>query len=212
MILWFFYDSDWVLPAAGFLVGWFTNWVALKIIFKPLEPHKICFGCYTLHGIFLKRQQEVADIYARVICTEIVHIKAIFEDGLLNGPLSKNFNAMLRAHTLVYADKVTAELKPLVIAAMGKAQFDLMKEEIAQQVVDELPCIIDLCYEYATEALNLEKELSTKMKALSPSEFEGVLHPAFEQDEILLIILGGVLGAIVGLIQIFTIFNKALYQ
>jgi hypothetical protein len=35
---------------------------------------------------------------------------------------------------------------------------------------------------------------------------QGVLHPAFEEDEIQLIILGGVLGAIVGFIQLFTLF------
>ena len=39
-----------------------------------------------------------------------------------------------------------------------------------------------------------------------PAEFEGVLHPAFEEDEIQLILLGGVLGAAVGVIQIFTVF------
>ena len=70
--------SAWVLPVAGFIVGWFTNFIALKVIFQPLEPRKICG--YTLHGIFLKRQQEVAEIYARVVCTEILHVKAIFDD------------------------------------------------------------------------------------------------------------------------------------
>lgn len=37
---------------------------------------------------------------------------------------------------------------------------------------------------------------------------QGVLHPAFEEDEIQLIILGGVLGAIVGFIQLFTLFAQ----
>jgi uncharacterized membrane protein YheB (UPF0754 family) len=45
------------------------------------------------------------------------------------------------------------------------------------------------------------------MKRLSPGAFEGVLHPAFEEDEVQLIVLGGILGAIVGVIQIFTIFG-----
>ncbi|CAB9519987.1 expressed unknown protein [Seminavis robusta] len=204
MCLFFFYDKAWVLPAAGFIVGWFTNFVALKIIFKPIEPVNICG--YQLQGIFLKRQKEVSEIYARVLCTEIVHIKAMFDD-IFVGPLSGNFYAMLRAHTLVFTDKMTAELKPLAIAAMGAEQFAAMKEAIAQKVMDELPNIIDQCYEYATEALGIEAELRTKMMALSCAEFEGVLHPAFEEDEILLIIVGAVLGAIVGVLQIFTIFQ-----
>ena len=197
-------DRAWVLPVAGFIVGWFTNFIALKVIFQPLEPKKFCG--YTIHGIFLKRQQEVSDIYARVICTEILHVKAIFDD-IFAGPLSGNFYAMLRAHTLVFTDKMTAELKPLAIAAMGAEQFAAMKEAIAQKVLEEIPNIIDQSYEYTTGALAIEEEMKTKMKGLSPAEFEGVLHPAFEEDEIQLILLGGVLGAIVGTIQIFTIFR-----
>lgn len=194
----------WVLPVAGFIVGWFTNFIALKLIFKPLEPKNICG--YKLHGIFLRRQKEVSEVFARVVCTEIVHVKAIFED-IFAGPLSGNFYAMLRAHTLVFTDKMLAELKPLAIAAMGANKFDAMKEAIAQKVLDEIPNIIDHSYEYTTEALGIETEMRTKMEALGSSEFEGVLHPAFEEDEIQLIILGGILGAIVGVIQIYTIFQ-----
>jgi len=40
------------------------------------------------------------------------------------------------------------------------------------------------------------------MAQLPPEQFEGVLHPAFEEDEIQLIVLGGLLGAIVGGLQL----------
>lgn len=213
--------------------GWFTNYLALKVIFSPLEPTKYCG--ITFHGIFLRRQKEVSEIYARVICTEILHVKAIFDD-IFAGPLSANFYAMLRAHTLVFTDKMTAELKPLAIAAMGSEKFAAMKEAIAQKVLDEIPSgesrkrivlslfwvpldsiivsntrilafsVIDQSYEYTTAALGLEAEMRTKMEALSTAEFEGVLHPAFQEDEIQLIVVGGVLGAIVGVFQIFLVF------
>jgi uncharacterized membrane protein YheB (UPF0754 family) len=46
------------------------------------------------------------------------------------------------------------------------------------------------------------------MQELPSEEFEGVLHPAFQEDEITLIFLGGVLGAIVGIIQLFVLFYE----
>lgn len=204
MTVWFFYDKSWVLPIAGFLVGWITNFLALKCIFRPLHPTK--FLCWTLHGIFLKRQHEVSAIFARVVITEILHVKAIWE-AIFTGPLSKNFFAMLRAHSLVFTDKLVAEIKPLAIAAMGATQFARMKEDIAQKVIDRIPSIIDRSFEYTQEALDMEKTVSSKMQELPSDEFEGVLHPAFEEDEIQLIILGGILGAIVGVIQVFTLFS-----
>jgi uncharacterized membrane protein YheB (UPF0754 family) len=204
MLVWFFYSESWILPVAGFLVGWVTNWIALKVIFQPIEPRNICG--YSLQGIFLKRQVEVSEIFARVVCVEILHIKAIWT-AIFNGRLSKNFFAMLRAHTLVFTGKLVAEIEPLAIAAMGSAKFLQMKEDIAQKVLEKLPSVIDASYEYTQEALGMESTIREKMAELPPAEFEGVLHPAFEEDEIQLIALGGVLGAIVGVIQLFTLFS-----
>lgn len=203
MGVWFFYDADWTLPVAGFVVGWFTNYLALKVIFRPLTPKK--FLCWTIHGIFLQRQAEVSEVFARVIMTEILHVKAIW-DAIFLGPLSANFNAMLRAHTLVFVEKLVAEIKPLAIAAMGAERFARMKEDIAQKVIENLPNIIDNSYEYTQEALNMEETVRIRMQKLTPEEFEGVLHPAFEEDEIQLILLGGILGAIVGVIQLYAVF------
>jgi uncharacterized membrane protein YheB (UPF0754 family) len=203
MIVWMLYPAGWTLVAAGFLVGWFTNYVALKIIFRPLHPRR--FFCWSIQGLFLKRQHEVSAIFARVVCTEILHVRAMWE-AIFSGPLSSNFYAMMRAHTLVFTDKLVAEIKPLAIAAMGAESFARMKEDIAQKVLDNIPVVIDNSYEYTQEALDMENSIRTKMQQLPAAEFESVLHPAFEEDEIQLIALGGVLGAAVGVLQLFTVF------
>jgi len=192
------------MPVAGFMVGWATNWLALKVIFKPIRPRKFCG--ITVQGIFMKRQLEVSEIFARVICVEILHIKAIWT-AIFNGRLSKNFYAMLRAHTLVFTEKLLVEIESLAVVAMGSQKFLQMKEDIARKVMDKIPDVIDSSYQYTQEALDMEATIREKMKALPPEDFEGVLHPAFEEDEIQLIVLGGVLGAIVGVIQIFTLFS-----
>lgn len=203
MCVWFVYDADWILPVAGFCVGWFTNYVALKVIFRPLEPTPVL--CWKVQGIFLKRQAVVSQIFSRVVMTEILHVKAMW-DAIFTGPLSQNFNAMLRAHTLVFTDKLLVEIQPLAVAALGADQFSQLKEDIATKVVESLPTVIDHSYQYTQEALDIERTVAEKMAALTPAEFEGVLHPAFEEDEIQLIALGGLLGAIVGIAQLFFLF------
>jgi len=54
---------------------------------------------------------------------------------------------------------------------------------------------------YVDETLELEKEMETKMRLMSSEEFEGVLHPIFEEDELTLIVVGGVLGMTAGFLQ-----------
>ena len=174
MIVWLFYPAGWIMPVAGFLVGWVTNWMALKVIFEPVDPKNICG--YELQGIFLKRQKEVSEVFARVVCVEILHVKAIW-NAIFTGRLSKNFFAMLRAHTLVFTDKLVAEIEPLAIAAMGSEEFLKMKEDIATRVIQKIPSVIDASYEYTQEALGMEDTIRAKMSELPSKDFEGVLHP-----------------------------------
>merc|ERR1712150_328636 len=99
--------------------------------------------------------------------------------SILNGPKSKNFQVLLRAHSIVFTDKLIGGLRPIALRTLGPDKFVMMKEDIAQKVNNMLPDIIDLSYIYTTEALDLERTIREKMKALSSQEFERVLHPAF---------------------------------
>lgn len=175
MTVWFFYTGKWLLPIAGFLVGWATNWLALKVIFRPLYPTKI--GCWTVQGIFLKRQKEVSNSFARVACVEVLHVKAVW-DAILTGSLHQNFFAMLRAHSIVFTENIIGGLKPIAIVAMGADKFSMMKEDIACKIGEKLPSIIDQSYEYMTEALHMETTINEKMQGISAEEFEesSILH------------------------------------
>ena len=51
------YPKEFFLPAAGALCGYVTNWIAMFLIFKPIEPIRCCC-CFTIHGLFLRRQRE----------------------------------------------------------------------------------------------------------------------------------------------------------
>ena len=51
------------------------------------------------------------------------------------------------------------------------------------------------------KVLELERTLRVRMERMSSRQFERVLHPIFEEDELTLIIAGAVLGFGAGLIQ-----------
>ena len=33
-----------MLPVSGLIIGYFTNWIAIKMIFRPVWPHQYCNG------------------------------------------------------------------------------------------------------------------------------------------------------------------------
>ena len=65
----------WLLPLMGIVVGWTTNKLGMWLIFEPLEPKRI-LGIKA-HGLFLRRQDEAAEVYARNIADEVITLERI---------------------------------------------------------------------------------------------------------------------------------------
>ena len=62
-----------MLPISGFVLGWITNWIALKLIFRPIDPVIVPCCCgLKLQGLFLKRQREVSVEFAALITKKIL--------------------------------------------------------------------------------------------------------------------------------------------
>jgi hypothetical protein len=70
-------------PAFGLVVGAATNWISLLVIFYPVEPIKLCWGRWMLHGLFLCRQKEVSGLYGRLIGLEVLPPRALVESMLV---------------------------------------------------------------------------------------------------------------------------------
>jgi uncharacterized membrane protein YheB (UPF0754 family) len=51
--------TTWIaVPAIGGVIGWITNWIAVKMIFRPLRPIRL-LG-FRLHGLVPRRQADLA--------------------------------------------------------------------------------------------------------------------------------------------------------
>ena len=55
--------------------------------------------------------------------------------------------------------------------------------------------------------MDIRSTLRASLQSLAPEDFEGVLRPVFKEDEMKLILVGGVLGVIVGFGQLVTLFK-----
>ena len=197
---WAVTQSPWVMPIFGGLTGWLTDWLALRMVFEPKHPKRY-FGVFTWQGLFIKRRKEVAGEYGRLIAKEVLTPSAIIH-AILNGPLSDKLFAMVQKHVQKLIDEQAGLARPLVVYAFGSARYQEMKNTVAAKIIERLPETLKHVEKYAGDAMDIENDLSEKMKQLTEEEFEGLLRPAFKQDEWILITVGAVLGAIVGEMQV----------
>lgn len=204
MILWIFYKGQWVLPVMGFVVGYLTNVLALKLIFEPKQPRKI--GPWVVQGMFLKRQQEVSQAYARMITQNIVNTQNIMR-AILHGEASGRLTEIIAAQVSRSVEAYAGLATPLVRFIVGSDDYEVIKRQITEAVVGAAPGgPIQELHAYADEALDIERTLRTRLQSLPPEQFEGLLRPVFQEDEIKLILVGAILGLLVGLFQLFVMF------
>jgi uncharacterized membrane protein YheB (UPF0754 family) len=189
----------WVLPVAGTVVGYVTNWLAIWMIFEPVEPRRI--GRWTLHGLFLKRQQQVADVYAAVIADDIVTVRNIGEE-LLHGPRADRTRAMIEGSLRPAVDRATGGVRPLVRLAVGPAEYDAIRESIATEGVDyTITPLTDPAFnrEQSTAVRGL---IAERIREMDSPDFAELLRTAMREDEWLLVLHGAVLGFGAGLVHL----------
>ena len=208
LAVWIVYPEPWVLPAFGVLVGYATNWIALNVIFRPLEPTKI--GPWTFQGIFLRRQKEVASAWCRLVTAEIVNVGSVIE-AMLHGPKRRNTHNLIRKHMEPMVRDVIAPFQLPLELAMGKRNLDAIEKLVGQKSVEVSISPFEDWHFNQERSARIEELLRQRMVEMPPSEFQGLLRPCFQEDELKLILVGAFLGFLAGLAQLVYVFGGSLY-
>jgi uncharacterized membrane protein YheB (UPF0754 family) len=61
------------LPLIGALIGWLTNYIAIKMLFHPRDEVRIFF--IPIHGVFPKRQKDLARKLGQIVSEELVSVE-----------------------------------------------------------------------------------------------------------------------------------------
>ena len=122
---------------------------------------------------------------------EVLTAEKLF-GNICGGAKRDKFEALLRPHVAWYADGVARELGGRT--TLGFRPDDAAIVGATREAVDRLPAAMREAgvYAYADKALALQPTIAASMKTLAPREFERVLHPVFEEDEVTTTCLGHV--------------------
>lgn len=200
-LVWALTKAPLVMPVFGAAIGWFTDWLAIKLVFFPRERRKV-LGVFALQGVFQRRRDEVAKQYAEVVAREVMTVPNLV-DGVLHGLRAARLQQMIRETVSEAIEEQSALARPLV----GATRFAELKKTAADRAIRYLPTTMLTAERYATEALDIRDTIATKMRRLTRIEYEGLLRPAFRQDEWKLIAVGAAIGAIIGELQVLLLLH-----
>ncbi|QSP93784.1 hypothetical protein LPB19_11310 [Marinobacter salinisoli] len=199
--LWTRFPEPWILPVGGFLVGFLTNWLAINLIFTPVRPRRFLF--WTIQGLFLRRQPEIAEVWAQLVADELITVEKV-ADAMLNGHRGDRTRAIIQKHLRPLLDdsmimKLTAQV------SVGMAGYTELKKVMNQKAVKATKEVFSDPEFNRERAPVVADVLSSQLKALGPAEFQDILRPAFREEELLLMFVGGLFGAVAGIAQFISL-------
>ncbi len=197
MILFYFIPAHWMLPAYAAVLGFLTNWIALSMVFRPLQPIKI--GPWRIQGVFLRRQGEIADKFAELAATEMLTIGRITRE-ILVGRNSAKTKLIIKKHLAPMLESPI--VRTTLQLTMGPDGYAGLKSSIAEKSTSmALDPLEDEAFN-KDRARFLARFLAERTRALRPDEFQDLLRPAFQEDEWIFFVLGAVTGFIAGSMQL----------
>ena len=188
-----------LIPVISGFIGWITNWVAIKMLFHPRKPLKI-LGM-AVQGIFPKRQTQFAAKLGNLVSTELLSFEelqaAITHPDNLKGLMPKLESAIDH-----FLKNKLSETMPMISMFIGDKTIEKIKTVFTDEIQALFPELIQQYVASMKNNLDLEKIVTEKVSNFSSDKLESILYQVVSKEFKFIEILGGVLGFLIGLIQI----------
>jgi len=189
-----------LIPFISAFIGWFTNWIAIKMLFHPREP-KIILGI-RFQGIFPKRQQQFAEKLGKLVSEELLSFEDI-ESKISNPANISKLMPFVEEHIDHFLRVKLPEQMPVISMFIGDKTINQLKEVFLTELTELFPAIMKNYMNNLQEDLNLEKIVSQKVAGFSSDKLEQILNAIMAKEFRFVEIIGGVLGFLIGLLQVF---------
>jgi len=186
------------LPFITALIGWFTNKVAVWMLFHPKKPLNI--PGYKWQGLIPKRQNEIAEQTGEIIEQEIL------QKHLLSASLGE---MDLTPHFHKFIDELVGKALVEKLRAMpfiGGFLNDSLVEQFTEMAKSEIDAhagpFIDEVAGDLEQKVHVKQLVEDRIKALDLDDLERLVHKIAAKEFRSIELLGGVLGFVIGLVQL----------
>lgn len=195
------------IPVISALIGWITNFIAVRMIFRP--RNEIHFLWFRIQGLIPKRKQDLAVRIAHTVEKELISHRDIKE-------ILKSQDFHLQTSDVIrqkIEDFITtkASANPLVAMFITPEITSRLSATFMEELQKEIPGVIDSILEKAESKIDFREIIQKKIEQFDPSKLESIVYTIASKELKAIEFLGGVLGFIVGLIQLLLIFAGDIY-
>jgi uncharacterized membrane protein YheB (UPF0754 family) len=188
-----------LIPLISAFIGWFTNWIAIKMLFHPRNPFR--FLGMTIQGIFPKRQQQFAEKLGKLVSQELLSFGEI-EQKITSVENLKKIMPVVDAHVDDFLRHRLSDAFPVLSMFIGEKTINQLKGFFMTELESLFPTLMKNYMKNLQSQLDLEKIVTGKVAGFSSDKLEDILKAIMSREFRFVEILGGVLGFLIGIIQV----------
>lgn len=190
--------SDIIIPFIAALIGWITNYIAIRMLFRPRRP--VAIGGITFHGLIPKRQKELAENIGETVSKSLIShddVTAVLRTPEVQERMSREVEGEIDA----FLEKFLAG-NPMVAMFLQGEMLEQVKGVLMQQFEARTPHLLEQIIGTLEDKVDFKAIVQRKIEGFDLGELEALIYRISANELKTIEVLGGVLGFIVGLVQV----------
>jgi uncharacterized membrane protein YheB (UPF0754 family) len=190
-----------VVPLLGALIGWLTNKIAIMLIFRPYQPIKIPILNYSIEGLLPKRRSRIAIDIGKMVEQDLLPV-----DDLLAKLTEPQLQKRLIEGLAIAIYQHLVERCPVVLPlSVWNVVFQQVQEVVRREAPSLLNKLTASVQHEIKEQVSFQELVREKIEALEIRELEKLLVRIVSKELKHIEILGGIIGFMIGFIQVLVI-------
>ena len=186
------------IPFISAAIGWFTNYVAIKMLFYPREEKD--FGIVKLHGIFPKRKPVLAERLGRIVANDLLSPK-VLKDKIDNDENRGKLKSAIMVQVDDYLKTKFKESNKMFAMFLNDKVIEQLKDRLEVMLEDLVPQLM-LQVSGKIEDIDIEKLVHDRVINFSNEKLENLLMSVIKKELSFIELAGAVLGFFIGLMQV----------
>lgn len=192
----------WLTPLVGALIGWLTNMVAIKMLFRPRQPLRI-LG-FSWQGVMPKRQHDLALKIGDVVEQELLNPQDIL-DALNTEELKAHLASVIESRVDRFLREKVFRVGWLYANVYSREAVQKVKRALITELVNLFPQEVEAAIKQLVEKVNIGQIVAQRVDLFDFERLENLVYRVARTELRWIEILGGVLGLIIGLLQVLLI-------
>lgn len=187
----------WLLPVVGALIGWVTNVIAVRMLFRPKRPVRVPLTSLTLQGVLPRRHADLAASIGRTVSEELLPVAELVK-RLDVAAIKEEMVAAVSEHVDRRLDTRVPKWLP---SGVRTSLSSYLRGVVAKEADDLLNTLMADFEGRISGKIDVEALVTEKLLQLNLDQLESLAVRIAGRELHAVILLGGVLGFFIGLLQ-----------